>query len=82
MPPASFVTPCQNRRRIYLLRDGELFPMLLSLPTGSLQEFTRYLVSLLTKGRKSNAVVTRFSLQKATNKGMNCCVNCGSHSFI
>ena len=43
--------------------------MLLSLPTGSLQEFTRYLVSLLTKGRKSNAVVTRFSLQKATNKG-------------
>jgi hypothetical protein len=60
---------CQNRRRIYLLREGELFPMLLSLPTGSLQEFTRYLVSLLTKGRKSNAVVTRFSLQKATNKG-------------
>jgi hypothetical protein len=60
---------CQNRRRIYLLREGELFPLLLSLPTGSLQEFTRYLVSLLTKGRKSNAVVTRFSLQKATNKG-------------
>jgi hypothetical protein len=60
---------CQNRRRIYLLREGELFPMLLSLPTGSLQEFTRYLVKLLSKGYKSNAVVTRFSLQKATNKG-------------
>jgi len=60
---------CQNRRRIYILREGELFPMLLSLPTGSLQEFTRYLMGLLTKGRKSNSVVTRFSLQKATNKG-------------
>jgi len=60
---------CQNRRRIYILREGELFPMLLSLPTGSLQEFTKYLMGLLTKGRKSNSVVTRFSLQKATNKG-------------
>ncbi len=60
---------CQNRRRIYILREGELFPMLLSLPTGSLQEFTRYLTSLVTKGRKSNSVVTRFALQKATNKG-------------
>jgi hypothetical protein len=60
---------CQNRRRIYLLREGELFPMLLSLPTGSLQEFTRFMTSLVTKGRKSNSVVTRFALQKATNKG-------------
>jgi hypothetical protein len=60
---------CQNRRRIYLLREGELFPLLLSLPTGSLQEFTNYLMRLVTKGRKSNSVVTRFSLQKATNKG-------------
>ena len=32
---------CKNRRRIYLLREGEIFPMLLSLPTGSLKDFTR-----------------------------------------
>jgi hypothetical protein len=60
---------CQNRRRIYILREGELFPMLLSLPTGSLKEFNRYVKSQLTKGRKTNAVVTRFSLKKATNAG-------------
>jgi hypothetical protein len=60
---------CQNRRRIYLLREGEVFPMLLSLPTGSLKEFSAYLMRLITKGRKSNSVVTRFTLQKATNKG-------------
>ncbi|MCL1899157.1 MAG: hypothetical protein FWG11_01315, partial [Promicromonosporaceae bacterium] len=60
---------CQNRRRIYILREGELFPMLLSLPTGSLPAFTKYMMGLITKGRKSNSVVTRFSLQKATNKG-------------
>lgn len=58
---------CKNRRRIYLLREGEVFPMLLSLPTGSLKDFTRYIMRLLTKGKKSNSVVTRFSLKKAVN---------------
>lgn len=58
---------CKNRRRIYVLREGEIFPLLLSLPTGSLRELTRYLKRLLSKGKKSNSVVTRFSLKKATN---------------
>lgn len=60
---------CKNRRRIYVLREGEVFPLLLSLPTGSLKEFTKYIKRLLSKGRKSNSVVTRFSLQKATSGG-------------
>jgi len=60
---------CKNRRRIYVLREGEIFPLLLSLPTGSLKEFTKYLKRLLSKGKKSNAYVTRFSLKKATNAG-------------
>jgi hypothetical protein len=52
-----------------VLREGEIFPMLLSLPTGSLKEFSRYIKRLLSKGRKSNSVVTRFSLKKAVNSG-------------
>jgi len=60
---------CKNRRRIYVLREGEIFPLLLSLPTGSLKELTRFLKRLLSKGRKSNSVVTRFSLKKAVNSG-------------
>ena len=60
---------CKNRRRIYVLREGEIFPMILSLPTGSLKEFSRYIKRLLSKGRKSNSVVTRFSLKKTTNGG-------------
>jgi len=60
---------CKNRRRIYVLREGEVFPLLLSLPTGSLKELTKYLKRLLSKGKKSNAFVTRFSLKKATNTG-------------
>jgi hypothetical protein len=50
-----------------VLKEGEIFPLLLSLPTGSLKEFTRYIKRLLSKGRKSNAVVTRFTLKKATS---------------
>lgn len=58
---------CKNRRRVYILLEGELFPVLLSLPTGSLKEFTRYLKRQLSKGRSTSAIVTRFSLRKATN---------------
>lgn len=60
---------CKNKRRIYLLREGEIFPLLITLPTGSLKELTRYLKRLLSKGLKSNMVVTRFSLKKAVNTG-------------
>lgn len=60
---------CKERQRLYLLREGEIFPMVLSLPTGSLKDFSRYLMRLLTKGIKSSEVVTKFSLMTATNKG-------------
>jgi hypothetical protein len=43
--------------------------MLLSLPTGSLKAFTKYIKGQLSKGRKSSAVVTRFALRKVTNAG-------------
>jgi hypothetical protein len=58
---------CKNRRRLFLLREGEIFPLILSLPTGSLKEFSRYIKRLLSRGNKSNMVVTRFTLKKATN---------------
>lgn len=60
---------CKQKRRIYLLREGESLPTLLSLPTGSLGEFSKYVMRLLSKGRKTNAVVTKFSLKKVQNAG-------------
>jgi hypothetical protein len=60
---------CQNRRRLFVLRENEIFPLVMSIPTGSLPEFARYIKRLISKGRKSNAVVTCFTLKKATNKG-------------
>ncbi len=58
---------CKNKRRIFLLREGEIFPQIISLPTGSLKELTRYLKRLLSRGLRSNMVLTRFSLKKASN---------------
>ena len=42
---------CKNKRMLYILREGELFPVALSLPTGSL----------------NSQIVTRISLKKATS---------------
>ena len=58
---------CKNKRMLYILREGEIFPVVLSLPTGSLKAFTQYMKIQLTKGRKLKDVVTKISLKKATN---------------
>ncbi len=60
---------CKEKHRLYLLREGEMFPQILTLPTGSLMEFSRYIMRCLPKWGKSNAGITRFSLTKAVNKG-------------
>lgn len=58
---------CKQKRRVYLLREGELLPIILTIPSASLKEFTKYVTRLLMKGKKTNSVVTKFSLQKAQN---------------
>ena len=58
---------CKQKRRMYLLREGELMPVLMTLPTGSLPEFTKYITRLVTKGKHANGVVTKFSLKRAQN---------------
>ena len=59
---------CKNKHQMYLLREGEMFPVILSLPTSSNREFSRYIKRLLSRGKKSDSVVTKFSLKKAVNK--------------
>ena len=60
---------CKTKRRVYLLREGEAIPTLLTLPTGSLGDFSKYIMRVISKGKKSNQVVTKFSLAKAQNSG-------------
>ena len=59
---------CKNKRMIYILMAGEMFPYMLNLPTGSLKAFTQFVKSNLSKGRKLSRIVTKFTLKKATNK--------------
>ena len=71
---------CRNKRTIYILSEGEMFPMMFCLPTGSLKAFTEYLKRNLSKGRKLSQIVTRITLKKATNAGgisySQCCFTC------
>ena len=58
---------CKNKRMLYILREGELFPVVLSLPTGSLRAFTTYVKRQLTRGRKLSQIVTKIALKKAAS---------------
>jgi hypothetical protein len=59
---------CKTKRRIFLLRENQAFPTILSLPTASMKEFSKYIFNLVNKNKKSNQIVTRFGLKKETNK--------------
>lgn len=59
---------CKNKHRLYLLRENEIFPVALILPSSSIQEFSKYIKRLLSTGKKSDGVVTKLSLKKAVNK--------------
>ena len=59
---------CKNMHRIYILREGEMFPLLLTLPPTSLKNFANYLAKrVVAKGKRSHEVITKISLKKATN---------------
>ncbi len=59
---------CKNKHRLYLLRENEILPDVLILPASSIQELSKYIRRLLSIGKKSNSVVTKFSLKRAVNK--------------
>ena len=58
---------CKERRAIYVLREGEIFPLLLSLPTGSVDEFGDYIRHILSLRKMPWEVVTRFYLTEKVN---------------
>lgn len=60
---------CKVKRRIFLLRKGESLPVVFALPTTSVGDFSKYIMRIVSKGRKSNQVVTKFSLKKVQNSG-------------
>lgn len=58
---------CKNMHRVYLLRSGDLFPILLTLPPTSIKSLSDYLKRIITKGLKSCRVITKITLKKVQN---------------
>jgi len=60
---------CKNMRRLYILRSGDPFPMLLTLPATSIVPFRNYLKRIVGKGLRPCDVITKIALKKAESKG-------------
>lgn len=61
---------CKNMRRVYILREGEMFPLLLTLPPTSLKNFSDFMAKrIVGKGRRSSEVITKVTLKKTNNSG-------------
>lgn len=60
---------CKQKRNLYILRENEALPLIFSVPSTSLGDFSKYIMRLLSKGKKSNMVVTKFTLKKAQSTG-------------
>lgn len=59
---------CKNTHHVYLLREGEMLPVLLTLPPTSIGNFRDYLAKrLVLKGIRANAAVTKVKLTREKN---------------
>lgn len=59
---------CKNGHRVYILREGEMLPLMISLPPTSLKALKDYLAKrLIMKGIRPVDVITEISLAKEKN---------------
>jgi len=60
---------CKNMHRIYLLRSGEIVPVIVSIPPTSLKNLRDYIgYVVMKKKRHMYQIVTKITLKKATSK--------------
>src|SRR5690606_3893940 len=56
---------CKNMVRLYVLREGEAFPLMLTLPPTSIRNWANYLAKrVLGRGLRPHQVVTRIGLKR------------------
>ncbi len=61
---------CKNIRRVYILREGEVFPLMLALPPTSLANFNDYMKRISSRNPiPYYGCITRVKLSKAQNAG-------------
>lgn len=59
---------CKNMRRVFLYRDGDMFPLLIALPPTSVKPLAAHIQKIITRGMRSYHVVTKVALTKAQSK--------------
>ena len=55
---------CQNRMRLALIREGEMLPLLISIPPSTLKNFNTYITRLMSKAFPYYGVITKIKLEK------------------
>lgn len=59
---------CKNMHRIYILRTGEVLPVIFNVPPTGLKDLKDYIAKrVVLKGKRAAQVVTRITLKKAQN---------------
>lgn len=59
---------CKNLRRLYIMRRGDILPMVMSLPPTALSAYDSYRTKVMLGRKKMASVMTRISLKSASNK--------------
>lgn len=59
---------CKNMRRLYIMRRGDIFPMVLTLPPTALTAYDNYRTKVLLGRKKMSGIMTRITLKSAANK--------------
>lgn len=57
---------CAEKHRVFVLRSGELLPLLITFPVTSIRPLSLYMTKLASKGKNYKTVITRISLEKKT----------------
>lgn len=60
---------CKEQMQIFMLQEGSILPVQVSLPPTSLRGFRKYMTRLASKGKSYYSVVTRLGLEKVKGGG-------------
>lgn len=69
---------CKNAKLVYLLREGDIFPLVIKLPATSIKPFNKFLLNCKLRGLLPSQVVTTVTLKKAEANGTTYSVACFS----
>lgn len=61
---------CRNSHRLYILRQGDALPLILSVPPSSLKTLKEYIAKrIIARNKRTACVITKIALKKAQSSG-------------